>query len=101
MQANELQIDASDVEETAEEDEDAAERFEPLAQETDGEYLPSGELGSPSASVLSAWKRRAQLKRDKREKSKAVEGDSKREPVHCPVCHKSFKSKYYLKVHNR
>lgn len=23
------------------------------------------------------------------------------EPVECPTCHKSFLSKYYLKVHNR
>lgn len=101
MQANEPQVDADDVEETAEEEDDAAERFEPLAEETDEEYLPSGEPGGPSASVLSAWKRRAQPKGDKREKSKAVEGDSQRDAVLCPVCHKSFKSKYYLKVHNR
>ncbi|MGH0186537.1 UNVERIFIED_CONTAM: hypothetical protein FKN15_021953 [Acipenser sinensis] len=27
--------------------------------------------------------------------------DSKRHPVQCPTCHKTFLSKYYLKVHNR
>lgn len=104
MQVNELQVEANDVEEraaAAQEEEDAVERLEPVTEETDEEYLPAGELSSLSASVLSAWKRRAQLKRDKCEKSKAVEGDSKKDSVQCPICDKSFKSKYYLKVHNR
>lgn len=102
MQVSELPIEANDVEETAEEDdEDAVERFEPVTEETDEDYVPAEELSSLSASVPSAWARRAQLKTDKCEKSKAVEGESKKDSVQCPICDKSFKSKYYLKVHNR
>lgn len=98
MQVSELQIEANDVKETAEEDdEDAVERFETVTEETDEEYVPPEELSCSSASALSAWKRRAQLKTDK--SSKAVE--SKKDSVQCPICDKSFKSKYYLKVHNR
>lgn len=103
MQVSELQIEANDVEKTAEEedDEDAVEWFVPVTEETDEEYVPTEGLSSLSASVLSAWKRRAQLKTDKSEKSKAVEGESKKDSVQCPICDKTFKSKYYLKVHNR
>uniref|UniRef100_H3D4I1 Zinc finger and BTB domain containing 48 n=1 Tax=Tetraodon nigroviridis TaxID=99883 RepID=H3D4I1_TETNG len=84
-EVRELQMEANNAGETAEEDEDAEERFEPVTEGTDEEYAPAEELSSSSASVPSAWERRAQLKRDKC----------------CPICDKSFKSKYYLKVHNR
>lgn len=95
-------MEANNAVETAEEeDEDAEERFEPVTEGTDEEYAPAEELSSSSASVPSAWERRAQLKRDKCESSKAGEGESKKDCVQCPICDKSFKSKYYLKVHNR
>lgn len=87
--------------ETVEDDEDAVEKFEPVHEETDEEYLPAEESSSLSASVLSAWKRRARLKTGNPENSKAVGGESKKDSVQCPICDKSFKSKYYLKVHNR
>lgn len=102
LQVSELQIDANDVVETAEEDdEDAVEKFEPVNEETDEDYVPAEELSSLSASALSVWKCRAQLKTDKCENSKAMGGESKKDSVQCPICDKSFKSKYYLKVHNR
>lgn len=92
----------NDTEETAaRQDEDAVNRFEPGTEETDEEYVPAEELSSLSASELPAWKRRAQLKTDKPKHSKAVESESKKDCVQCPICDKSFKSKYYLKVHNR
>lgn len=81
--------------EAEDEEEEAVGRFEPVTEETDDEYVPAEELSSLSASA-SAWKRRAQLKTDK-----AVEGESRKDAVQCPICDKSFKSKYYLKVHNR
>lgn len=104
LQVGELQIEANDVGEPAEEeddDDDAVESFEPIAEETDGEYVPAAEASCLSASVASARKRKSQLKTDKPENKEAAEGESKKESVQCPVCDKAFKSKYYLKVHNR
>lgn len=101
LQVSELQIEANVVETAEEDDEDAVEKFEPVNEETDEDYVPAEELSSLSASVLSPWKCRAQLKTDKSENSKAMGGESKKDSVQCPICNKSFKSKYYLKVHNR
>lgn len=109
MQVSELQTEADDVGQPAadedrddDDDDDAAvEGFEPVAEETDEEYVPAAELGCLSASLPSARKRKAQLQTDKTENKEVVEGESKKDCVHCPICDKSFKSKYYLKVHNR
>lgn len=106
LQAGDLQIEANDVGEPAEvveeevdDDDDAADSFEPIAEETDEEYVPAAEASCLSTSVPR--KRKSQLKTDKPENKEAVEGESKKEAVQCPICNKSFKSKYYLKVHNR
>lgn len=107
MQVSELQTEADDVGEPAAEDEDkdddddAVGSFDPVTEETDEEYVPPAELSCLSASVPSARKRKAQLQTDKTENKEVVEGESKKDCVHCPICDKSFKSKYYLKVHNR
>lgn len=100
MQVSERQTEADDVGEPAAEDEDK-ESFEPVTEETDEEYVPAAELGCLSASVPSARKRKAQLETDKTENKEVVEGESRKDCVLCPICDKSFKSKYYLKVHNR
>lgn len=109
LQVSELQTEADDAGEPAAEDEDkdddddddAVGSFEPVTEETDEEYVPAAELSCLSASVPSARKRQAQLQTDKTGNKEVVEGDSKKDRVHCPICDKSFKSKYYLKVHNR
>lgn len=103
MQVGELQIEANDVgeaaaEEEEDDDDDAVESFEPIAEETDEEYVPAAEASC--LSVASARKRKSQLKTDKPENEGAAE-ESKKESVQCPICDKAFKSKYYLKVHNR
>lgn len=109
LQVRELQTGENDVMEIAgvEDDDDddddgaAGESFDPITEETDEEYVPAAELSSLSASVPSARKRKAQMKTDKSGNNEDAEGEAKKDPVQCPICDKSFKSKYYLKVHNR
>lgn len=109
LQGSERQTEADDVGEPAAEDEDkddddddaAVESLEPVTEETDEEYVPAAELSCLSASVPSARKRKAPLQTDKTENKEVVEGESRKDCVLCPICDKSFKSKYYLKVHNR
>lgn len=83
-----------------EDDEDAAD-FEGIPEDTDEEYVPAAESGSISPSAPAACKRRAECKADRAENGEAVGDDAKKDSVQCPVCDKTFKSKYYLKVHNR
>lgn len=105
MQVSELQTEADDVGQPAAEDkdddDDTVGSFEPVTEETDEDYVPAAELSCLSTSVPSARKCKAQLQTDKTENKEAVEGESKKDCVHCAICDKSFKSKYYLKVHNR
>ncbi|XP_040009168.1 telomere zinc finger-associated protein isoform X2 [Xiphias gladius] len=101
----ESQTDISDngvarVMEEAEEDDDAGD-FDGIAEGSDEEYVPAAEPTSSAPSTSTARKRKAQSKAERIENGEAVEEDSKKDAVQCPVCDKSFKSKYYLKVHNR
>lgn len=102
-QVTELQIEINEkgmsqvIEEA--EDDDYVEDFEGLTEGSDDEYVPVAKPG-PSA-MPSDRKRRACIKTDKTEREKAAEEDSNKDSVQCPTCGKSFKSKYYLKVHNR
>uniref|UniRef100_A0A3Q3XBH8 Uncharacterized protein n=1 Tax=Mola mola TaxID=94237 RepID=A0A3Q3XBH8_MOLML len=94
----ELRIDLNDLSvcqapEEPEEDDDVG-NFEGIAEDTDEEYVCF-----PSTST--ARMRKAQCKTGKTENGEAVEGDARKDSVQCPTCDKSFKSKYYLKVHNR
>ncbi|KAK5895181.1 hypothetical protein CesoFtcFv8_011797 [Champsocephalus esox] len=107
-EVSDLQIDLNDngvnqgteeVEE--EEEEDDVGDCEAITEDTDEEYVPVEEPGSLSPSTSTAQKRKAQSKTDKSENGEAVEEDSKKDCVLCPICNKSFRSKYYLKVHNR
>ncbi|XP_037540586.1 telomere zinc finger-associated protein [Nematolebias whitei] len=73
-------------EEENEEDDEAA-----VNLDTDDEYLPAGEhssTGTPASTEPKA-------------QSNAAENVSNKDSGQCPICYKSFKSKYYLKVHNR
>uniref|UniRef100_UPI0037E9B9A3 telomere zinc finger-associated protein n=1 Tax=Semicossyphus pulcher TaxID=241346 RepID=UPI0037E9B9A3 len=89
----------SQVNEEAEEDDDDVGDFEGITEDTDEEYVPVAEPSSLATSTQR--KRKTPSKTEKNENGEAAEDDSKKDCVQCPVCDKSFKSKYYLKVHNR
>ncbi|KAM3618344.1 uncharacterized protein V6R79_019436 [Siganus canaliculatus] len=82
-------------------DDDDVGDFERIDEDTDEEYVPVAEPGSSSPSTSMARRRKAQSKTHKTENGEAMGEDAKKDCVQCPVCDKSFKSKYYLKVHNR
>ena len=102
----ELRIDTNDngvgpaIEEAEEDDEDVGD-LEGLTEGSDEEYVPATEPAPSAPSTSAARKRKAQARTEKTENGEAVEEDSRKDAVQCPVCDKSFKSKYYLKVHNR
>uniref|UniRef100_A0A3B5AYN2 Zinc finger and BTB domain containing 48 n=1 Tax=Stegastes partitus TaxID=144197 RepID=A0A3B5AYN2_9TELE len=73
--------------------------YEGLIEDTDEEYVPVAKPTSSPPSTSTAQKRKS--KTNKNKTGEAVEEDSKKDTVQCPTCDKSFKSKYYLKVHNR
>ncbi|XP_037627795.1 telomere zinc finger-associated protein isoform X2 [Sebastes umbrosus] len=73
--------------------------FGEITEDTDEEYVPVEEPGSSAPSTSTARKRKS--KTEKNENGEAAKEDSKKDSVQCPTCDKSFKSKYYLKVHNR
>ncbi|KAJ8265596.1 hypothetical protein COCON_G00146950 [Conger conger] len=80
------------------EDEDYGEVDGPQ-EDTDEEYLPRSlpvATGGPQRT-----KRRGRGKAVNKENGEGAVRDSKRNSVQCPTCHKTFLSKYYLKVHNR
>uniref|UniRef100_A0A3P9KEY8 Zinc finger and BTB domain containing 48 n=1 Tax=Oryzias latipes TaxID=8090 RepID=A0A3P9KEY8_ORYLA len=77
------------------EDDEDAEDFECVAVDTDEEYAPVSEP-TPSAQLVAK-----NPKAESKTSVDAVEDDSRTDSVSCATCHKSFKSKYYLKVHNR
>lgn len=105
LQITDLQVDVNDngisrVTEEVDDDDDVGD-FEGITEDTDEEYMPIAEPSSLAPSTSTARRRKAQNKTDENENGEAVEGDSKKDSVQCPICDKSFKSKYYLKVHNR
>nr|XP_033483956.1 telomere zinc finger-associated protein-like isoform X2 [Epinephelus lanceolatus] len=85
------------IKEEEEEEYDDVGNVEGITENTDEEYVP---VHKPSSSAMSTT-RKARSETDKNENDEAVEKDSKKGSVQCPVCDKTFKSKYYLKVHNR
>ncbi|TDH10166.1 hypothetical protein EPR50_G00072070 [Perca flavescens] len=101
-----LQVDINEngvsqaIEEEEEED-DVGDLGGMTEEDTDEEYVPVEEPSSLSPSTSTARRRKAQSTTDGKENGEAVEEDSKKDSVKCPSCDKSFKSKYYLKVHNR
>ncbi|XP_047187289.1 telomere zinc finger-associated protein isoform X2 [Scophthalmus maximus] len=105
----ELQIDLGDnavrqvIEEAEEEDDDDDDvaDLEGVGEGSDEEYVPVAEPAPSPASASTARRRKARRKTEKTESGEAVEEEAKKDSVQCPTCGKSFKSKYYLKVHNR
>lgn len=71
-----------------------------LSEGTDEEYIPSS---SPTVIAMSGHrlKRRNHRKTLNKEKGDDTTKESRKGSVQCPTCHKTFLSKYYLKVHNR
>ncbi|XP_008412762.1 zinc finger and BTB domain-containing protein 48 [Poecilia reticulata] len=105
----ELKIDTDPGSDGQEADETAAEEagdddggeLEGIVDDTDEEYLPPAESGSAAPPASAAQKQKLQSKTNNSKSNDGVEEKSIKGSAHCPVCLKSFKSKYYLKVHNR
>ncbi|XP_014829039.1 PREDICTED: zinc finger and BTB domain-containing protein 48-like isoform X2 [Poecilia mexicana] len=57
--------------------------------------------GTAAEAEEAAQKRKLQSKTNNSKSNDGVEESSNKGSAKCPVCLKSFKSKYYLKVHNR
>uniref|UniRef100_A0A3Q0SFV0 Zinc finger and BTB domain containing 48 n=1 Tax=Amphilophus citrinellus TaxID=61819 RepID=A0A3Q0SFV0_AMPCI len=87
----------------AEEDNGDVGVLDEIPEDTDEEYVPTAKPASSasSSSTSKGQTCKAQSETSKNKNSQALEEDSKKDSVQCPVCLKSFKSKYYLKVHNR
>lgn len=105
MQVTELQIDINpnDGGRVVEEpEEDDVGDFQGIIQGSDDdEYVPAAEFSASAPSTSTARKRKSQSSVDIKETGGGVLEDSRNDCVQCPVCEKAFKSKYYLKVHNR
>ncbi|XP_060931184.1 telomere zinc finger-associated protein [Limanda limanda] len=99
----ELQIDTNDngVNRVLEEEEEDGGDLEGVTEGSDEEYVPVAEPTPSASSTSTARRRRTQRKTETAENGEAEEDDSQKDSVQCPTCDKSFKSKYYLKVHNR
>ncbi|CAL8368186.1 unnamed protein product [Lota lota] len=93
-------IDLSPVHSSREtqEVEDGGGGFEAVDEDSDEEYVP---VAAPSSVPVSSRRSKAPRKAEKKENGEATEADPKKASVQCPVCNKTFRSKYYLKVHNR
>nr|XP_020474625.1 zinc finger and BTB domain-containing protein 48-like [Monopterus albus] len=99
-----IQINDSSVSQltaTIEEDDDDVGGFEGITEGSGDEYVPTAKPRSSAASASTGRKRKTHSKMGKKENGEVVEEDSKKYFVQCSICNKSFKSKYYLKVHNR
>lgn len=70
-----------------------------FTEDTDEEYIPHD---SPVASSKGPrGKRKRKGGASGKENGGGSSKDTKKSSVQCPTCHKTFISKYYLKVHNR
>ncbi|XP_061646848.1 telomere zinc finger-associated protein isoform X2 [Phyllopteryx taeniolatus] len=76
--------------------EDETDSLERTICDSDEEYIPTHKSSTAAASPPIS--RRCRRSSHKSGHGETAEGESS---VRCPVCHKVFKSKYYLKVHNR
>ncbi|TSL61238.1 Telomere zinc finger-associated protein [Bagarius yarrelli] len=74
--------------------------MEILTENTDEEYTP---YESPAAVSLKGLrgKRKRKSSINGKENGDASSKETKKGSVQCPTCHRTFLSKYYLKVHNR
>ncbi|XP_057685412.1 telomere zinc finger-associated protein [Corythoichthys intestinalis] len=72
--------------------------LETPVHDSDEDYVPTLKSNPEATSMPRALHQRGSLHES--EDGEAAEAESENS-VRCPVCHKVFKSKYYLKVHNR
>ncbi|GAA6095077.1 telomere zinc finger-associated protein isoform X1 [Tachysurus ichikawai] len=80
-------------------DEDDEDGVEVFIEDTDEEYTPHD---SPVASPKAPrGKRKRKGSTSGKENGGGSSKETKKGSVQCPTCHKTFLSKYYLKVHNR
>ncbi|XP_030623533.1 telomere zinc finger-associated protein [Chanos chanos] len=77
-------------------DEDGGE-IEVFTEDTDEEYVPN----SMPATMATSQRGPRRPSRKAVNKENGASKDKKKDTVQCPTCHKTFLSKYYLKVHNR
>ncbi|XP_042347661.1 telomere zinc finger-associated protein-like [Plectropomus leopardus] len=88
----EAEEDDDDDVDNDDDDDDDIEDFEVIIEDSDEEYVPDYERSSLTPSTSTTCRNRS--KPEKNKNGEAVK-------VECPICHKTFKRKYYLKVHNR
>ncbi|XP_028849539.1 telomere zinc finger-associated protein isoform X2 [Denticeps clupeoides] len=81
--------------ENDEEDMDGA--ADAVIVDTDEEYIPSN---SPTTAAPPRARKKGKAKASDEDSADMPKGN-KKGSVECPTCHKTFLSKYYLKVHNR
>lgn len=108
LQVTELQINDNVISQVsggveAEDDNDDVGIPEESPEDTDEEYVPATKPASSttSPSTATGQKCKAQSQKNKNKNGQTMEDDSKKASVQCSICFKAFKSKYYLKVHNR
>ncbi|XP_006811070.2 telomere zinc finger-associated protein, partial [Neolamprologus brichardi] len=105
-EATELQINDNVINQVsggveAEDDNDDVSIPEEIPEDTDEEYVPATKPASSTTSSSTATGQKCKSQTNKNKNGQAMEDDSKKASVQCPICFKAFKSKYYLKVHNR
>ncbi|KAK7128908.1 hypothetical protein R3I94_017211 [Phoxinus phoxinus] len=91
------QNDDDDDDDNDDDDYDGGESMDILNEGTDEEYTPHD---SPCSTPKTPRGKR-KLKSTNKENGEGTSKNSKKGSVQCPTCHKTFLSKYYLKVHNR
>ncbi|KAK3547534.1 hypothetical protein QTP86_021508, partial [Hemibagrus guttatus] len=70
-----------------------------FTEDTDEEYTPRDSSVMPSKAPRGKRKRKGSA--SGKENGGGTSKEIKKGSVQCPTCHKTFLSKYYLKVHNR
>ncbi|XP_016377976.1 zinc finger and BTB domain-containing protein 48 isoform X1 [Sinocyclocheilus rhinocerous] len=88
-----------DVDNEDDDDSDRGGSMDILNEGTDEEYVPHDSPCSTSKTPRGKCKRHKRS--TNKENGEGTSKDSKKGSVQCPTCHKTFLSKYYLKVHNR
>lgn len=106
LQVTELQINDNVINQVsggveAEDDNDDVSIPEEIPEDTDEEYVPATKPASSTTSSSTATGQKCKSQTNKNKNGQAMEDESKTASVQCPICFKAFKSKYYLKVHNR
>ncbi|KAI5096008.1 telomere zinc finger-associated protein [Silurus meridionalis] len=82
-----------------EDDEDGAGIF---TEDTDEEYTPhQPPVGASHKAPRGKRRRKGSVDGKENGDGGGSTTDAKKDSVQCPTCHKTFLSKYYLKVHNR